>query len=304
MDEAKTLSAQFLAHIPEAVSVDGGDGGEVDLATIDGRLADILEELELAWPRLCPIDATGFIPFVAAKLSPEHAWEDGLNQLKMADLYLVHACLKGQGAALAIFSTGYLPEVELTVKRMASAAHLADEVKQKMQNTLLIAEDDRPAKLSRFGGRGDLRSWLRVSATRTALDFLRRDKRKADVEDDRLVEHLAAVEGDQELQYLKRLYRAEFKAAFQIALSELEIRERNVLRQQLLDGVTIEQAAKMQQVNRSTVVRWNSKIREKLLSSTRRVLLGRLKIDHHEFESIMRLIRSQFDVSICRHLDE
>jgi hypothetical protein len=34
------------------------------------------------------------------------------------------------------------------------------------------------------------------------------------------------------------------------------------------------------------------------------VLLGRLKIDHHEFESIMRLIRSQFDVSICRHLDE
>jgi hypothetical protein len=50
------------------------------------------------------------------------------------------------------------------------------------------------------------------------------------------------------------------------------------------------------------VARWNAKLRERLLTHTRRALLQRLNTSRSEFESIMRLIGSQLDVSIRRHL--
>jgi hypothetical protein len=45
-----------------------------------------------------------------------------------------------------------------------------------------------------------------------------------------------------------------------------------------------------------------AKIRAKLLRETRARLLDRLRVGRSGFDSIMRLIESQLDVSICRLL--
>ncbi len=52
------------------------------------------------------------------------------------------------------------------------------------------------------------------------------------------------------------------------------------------------------------MARWNAALREKLLTFTRKNLHDRLNTNRNDFESIMRLIQSRFDVSIRRHLEE
>jgi len=136
---------------------------------------------------------------------------------------------------------------------------------------------------------------------RAALDLIRREKTTTELNDETLADVVSPSE-DQELQYIKQLYRTEFKSAFAEALSQLTTRERNVLRHQMLDGLTLDQIASIYNVHRATVARWNAALREKLLTFTRKNLHDRLRTDRSEFESIMRLIQSHFDVSIRRHL--
>ena len=135
---------------------------------------------------------------------------------------------------------------------------------------------------------------------RKAQDVLRRHRKQSELDDHALVD-LAVRDRDQELEYMKGMYRDEFKAAFWQALSELSLRERNILRHQLLDGLNADQIGALYKVHRITVVRWNKKIREDLLARTRKALMARLSLDKSEFESITRLIRSQLDVSIRRY---
>jgi|GEM_PF-4314550 len=61
--------------------------------------------------------------------------------------------------------------------------------------------------------------------------------------DDRLVAHGGRDEAglDPEIAYLKQRYRDEFREAFVAALGALDERQRNVLRQHHLDGMTIDQ---------------------------------------------------------------
>jgi RNA polymerase sigma-70 factor (ECF subfamily) len=59
----------------------------------------------------------------------------------------------------------------------------------------------------------------------------------------------------------------------------------------------------MYRVHRSTAARQVARTRDALLAATRRALMARLHIGRREFESIMRLISSQLDVSVATFLD-
>jgi RNA polymerase sigma-70 factor (ECF subfamily) len=142
-----------------------------------------------------------------------------------------------------------------------------------------------------------------VTAVREAIDLLRKLKREQPLDDSALVE-LTSPDEDQELHYLKRLYREEFKAAFQQALAALSARERTILRYNLLDNLNIDQIGAIYNVHRATVARWIAKARETLLSETREILMQKLRVNEGEFESIMRLIQSHFDVSIHHFLSK
>jgi RNA polymerase sigma-70 factor (ECF subfamily) len=58
----------------------------------------------------------------------------------------------------------------------------------------------------------------------------------------------------------------------------------------------------MHGVHRATSARWLKRVREQLYQETRRGLMARLRLTPSEFESALRLVRSQLDVSIVRHL--
>ena len=135
---------------------------------------------------------------------------------------------------------------------------------------------------------------------RAALKLLRKENRETPT-DDALLE-ARAQEDDPELAYMKAAYRASFKVAFQEALESLLPRERTLLKQQIVDGLGIDELGALYQVHRATAARWVQSAREKLLVRTRRTFMMNARISSDECESIMRLVRSQLDMSLQRRL--
>ncbi len=224
-----------------------------------------------------------------------------LAKLHTDDLWLVAAITGGDAAALAAFEAEAIDPIGRVLSHMQPSAVLVDEVKQLVRTKLLLREGEKPAKIAEYSGRGELRSWVGVIATREALSSLRKDAKTSTPVDDALLAVPSPLTGP-ELGFLKERYRDEFRVAFTEALVELTPRDRNALRHHYVHSLTIDQIATMYGIHRSNAARRIAKARDELLSGTRRRLVLGLKVDRVEFESIMRLIESRIDVSIQRML--
>jgi RNA polymerase sigma-70 factor (ECF subfamily) len=244
------------------------------------------EPLAIAWAK-----AIGSAPDAAAALSRLHT----------DDLWLVAAVLAGDAPAIAVLDAEAIEPIGRVLSHMQPSGELVDEVKQLVRTKLLLPDGDRPPRVAEFSGRGELRSWVGVIATREALSLLRKNAKTSTPVDDVLLAMPSPLTGP-ELGFLKERYRDEFRTAFTAALGELAARERNALRHHYVHGLTIDQIATMYGVHRSNAARRIAKARDELLSGTRRRLVLGLNVDRVEFESIMRLIESRIDVSIQRML--
>ena len=75
-----------------------------------------------------------------------------------------------------------------------------------------------------------------------------------------------------------------------------------LLRYQLIDGLTIDEIGALSRVHRATAARWLATIRDGLVERTRELLGEALGVDSVEAASIVRMVQSQLDVSVIRHL--
>lgn len=265
------------------------------------RLLDLrLSEAETRWPRL-RVDDERFAASIARHVPDDADVPAALARLHAVDLLLADACLAGDGIALAAFDTEAIDPIDRVVAHMRLSSATVDEVKQLVRTKLLVPDGERGPRLAEYSGRGDLRSWVAVVATREALSLLRRDAKTPTPAEDVLVAAASPLTGP-ELGFLKEHYRDEFRSAFGDALGELAPRDRNVLRHHYVHGLTIDEIGTMYGIHRSNAARRIQKAREQLLTGTRRRLVLGLKVDRREFESIMRLIESRIDVSIQRML--
>ena len=275
------------------------------IADLDRRLWSLVAEGRAAWPDL-PLDAKVLVEFVARHLTADLA-EAALDGLRPADLYLACACAQGSTAAIAAFDRDYMREVEIALARMRIAAPRVADVKQLVRQRLFVGGGTAGAptsagKISEYGGRGDLRRWVRSVAVRTCLNDLRKGKREVLVDDDHLIAQHAISQDDPEIEYMKRTYSNEFKAAFSEALTQLGPREQTLLRYHHVDGLNIDEIGAIYRVHRVTAFRWIEKAKEQLVKVTLDTLRTRLKLPADELDSVLRLIRSQIHLSIVRHL--
>ena len=104
------------------------------------------------------------------------------------------------------------------------------------------------------------------------------------------------------MQYLRVLYRSEFKAAFVAAIAELTPRARTLLRYHLIDRLSIDKIAAIYDVHRATAARQLAKAKETVIRATQRCLQQRLKLDSDELTSVLRLVEGNVDVSVGRLL--
>jgi RNA polymerase sigma-70 factor (ECF subfamily) len=251
---------------------------------------ELYQTARAAWPKV-ELDAPRFIAWARERA-------DDADGVHAADLYLACACAQGEPRALAEFEKRYLSEVPSYLARMDVSRATVDEVQQRLREKLLIGT---PPRIADYSGRGPLGGWMRVVAIRTALDLARAEKPHAPLDEDGPLA-LASPAPDPELDYIKTRYRKEFKTAFQAALSQLEKRERNVLKLHFIDGLGIDEIGAFYRVHRATVARWLARVRQILLEQTRKALAEKLRLGESELESLMALVQSQLEVSIKRYL--
>jgi RNA polymerase sigma-70 factor (ECF subfamily) len=272
---------------------------------LDRRLWTLVGEGRTAWPDL-HVDAVDVVEFIARQVTPDLA-DAALDGLRPADLYLACGCAKGLTQAIAAFDRDYMREVDIALARMRIQAPRVADVKQLVRQRLFVGggtagTPTSRGKISEYGGRGDLRRWVRSVAVRTCLNELRKGKREVLVDDDQLIAQHAIAADDPEIEYMKRTYSSEFKAAFAEALGKLGAREQTLLRYHHVDGLNIDEIGAIYRVHRVTAFRWLEKAKEILVRGTLDTLRGRLKLPADELDSVLRMIRSQIHLSLVRHL--
>jgi RNA polymerase sigma-70 factor (ECF subfamily) len=274
------------------------------IADLDRRLWAIVAEGRAAWPAFA-VDARDVVEFIARQATAELA-DAALEGLRPADLYLACACARQVPGAIAAFDRDYMREVDVALTRMRIGPPRLHDVKQLVRQRLFVggtaAQPGAPGKISEYGGRGDLRRWVRSVAVRTCLNELRKGRREILVDDEQLIAQHAIAADDPEIEYMKRTYAHEFRAAFGEALAQLGAREQTLLRYHHVDGLNIDEIGAIYRIHRVTAFRWIEKAKELLARSTLEILRGRLQLPASELDSVLRMIRSQIHLSLARHL--
>jgi RNA polymerase sigma-70 factor (ECF subfamily) len=259
-------------------------------------LASLLDDARQVWPGV-QVAGEDFARYLGARVPEGAPLAEGLGRVVVSDLYLACACTRGDSAAAVAFEKAFAAQLHAAVEQARLPGVSAAEIVQSLRDRLLVGDAAQGPRISQYDGRGDLRSWLRVAAVRQALMLVRKQRREIPMREG-LDAHLAS--DDPEIGYLKNLYRAEFAAAFRAAAEALEARDRNLLRYHYLDGLTLEQMAAVNGVHRATVARWLAAARETLVNDTQRRLRERIPGSETEIESLLRLVRSELDLSVRR----
>jgi RNA polymerase sigma-70 factor (ECF subfamily) len=272
---------------------------------LDRRLWTLVAEGRAVWPDFA-LTAKDLVSFVARQLTPDLA-EAALDGLRPADLYLACACAKGITAAINAFDRDFMREVDIALARMRIGPPRLSDVKQLVRQRLFVGGGTTGAptsagKIAEYGGRGDLRRWVRSVAVRTCLNELRKGKREILVDDENMIAQHAIAADDPEIEYMKRTYSNEFKACFAQALGVLGPREQTLLRYHHVDGLNIDEIGAIYRVHRVTAFRWIEKAKDQLVKTTLDNLRNKLKLPANELDSILKLIRSQIHLSLVRHL--
>jgi RNA polymerase sigma-70 factor (ECF subfamily) len=214
------------------------------------------------------------------------------------DLELAAACVAGDTAAIAALDTA-LPElVHPVLARVGVAPGDTDEVLQRVRVALLAPGADGAIGLAGYTGRGALKAYIRAVAAKLALKKREREDRASDPIDDLL----AGGDDSPELQVIKDRCRGEIRAAVAAAIELLGERERTLLRQHYVDGLSVDVLGRLHRVHRATAARWLTSARADLLRAIRRHFQSALGMDRRELDSAIGLVRSGLDLSLSRLL--
>jgi RNA polymerase sigma-70 factor (ECF subfamily) len=259
------------------------------------QLDQIWRAAREAWPGV-DLNVEAFFQHLAAHVADQTPLYPALARMCTTDLYLAAACAAGRVSALIAFERHCLSVVGDTLSKKGFDPFIVREVVQGLREQLLVA-GARPPGIAKYRGDGQLGSWVRVMAVRDAVRLKRSGSRELSLGDDVLLESLVA-QGDLELDHIKKQYREEFCAAFSEALAALPPRDKNILRQNLIDGLSIDQLAVIYRQHRATVARKLQRVRHAVAAGTLAGLTVRLRVSASELDSVLKLIRSQLDVTL------
>lgn len=248
-----------------------------------------------AWPDVRS-DPIGFAAFLGQRVPSDVAPADALRDRAIDELYLAFACLAGDPHAHHHLEEQYVKPLVGLLVHQGIPPEISRDTVQQLRVQLLTGE--RPI-LRAYSGIGALKGWLRVTALRASI---RANRQARSHEGDEVTDALADATADPALQYQRRLYQDQFRGAFAEAVAGLSVRERNLLKQTVLYGATVDDLGALYQVHRATAARWLAAARERLAELTRQQMIAQLGIPPTEYDSILKLIHSQLDVSVQRLL--
>jgi RNA polymerase sigma-70 factor (ECF subfamily) len=249
--------------------------------------------------RTLHVDDDTLAAFVAPRLTGTDL-ETALAAAPAADLALAAACAAQAPGAHAAFDR-ILAEVDVAGAAIHATPDTVLEVKQLLRVQLLVAKDGKPPGIAGYRGKGPLRGWVRITATRELIRHKKKLARDLSL-DDRSLDRLLASGVDPTLAAMKAEYRAEFAAALREAIDDLSAEDRTLLRQQIVDDMSIDAVGAAYGVHRATAARWLNRARAALVAATHNRLAARLDVPVEQIDSVIRLVSSQLDASVIRFL--
>ena len=268
-----------------------------------GAWDTLLTTARAAWPAIT-LDEDKLAVFVGERLSGSEL-AAALAAAPAADLVLAGACVAQEPAAHAAFDA-VLGEVEAAGAAVGASRDQVDEVKQVLRLQLLVAKDGKPPGLSGYRGKGPLRGWVRITATRELIRHKKKAARNVSIDRSggRTLEGMLTSGRDPALEALKAEYRNEFALALREAIEQLGPEDRTLLRQSIVDDLSIDAIGVAYGVHRATAARWLTRARSALVAATHQRLAERLKLPVDQIESVIRLVQSKLDASMIRYLEE
>ena len=295
MDE---LLVAFRANLSEQARV--AFGPDTETATVEALRRHAVDA-RATWSELTVTDRE-----LASELGRRlgnNATVEMLTACRGGDVYLTIAGGAGEPAATRAIMAIVEREVQLGAARTRATPDQATEVRGELHRVLFTSDPHRPAAMREFAGRGDLRGYVRVMATRELVRTVQRGRREEPREEEALFA-LIAPGSDPELSILRARFHGSVDAAMRTALVKLSDRSRALLRYQVVDGWNVDRVGALYGVHRATAARWVAAAREELGTLIRAEVAKQLAIDVDEVDSIVRLVQSRLDVSLERLIGE
>lgn len=262
-------------------------------------IEDQLAAARAVWPDLA-IAPARFAAELARRLGSELSPEL-VESIRADEVYFAIACEDGMPAAIAHLESNYLREVEIAAAKLRATPDQAAEMRGRLRGILFGSEPGRAAAIASFSGRGDLRGYLRVIATRELIRAINRGRKEVPLDVDVMLDRLG-IASDPDIDLMRRRYGDDVAAALRTSLVALDDRGRALLRYYLIDGWNIERIGEVYGVHRATVARWLVTAREAIGDRIRAELATRLALPLDEVSSIVRLVQSRIEVSFERLL--
>lgn len=200
-----------------------------------------------------------------------------------ADVYLCCACANRDPEAQRTFEQETLPVARAAIEKVRRDAEFVEETLQELWQKLLFGTN---ARVAGYSGRGPLRAWVRVAATRVALDRCR-SLRVSATRQTELTDGFAAPGFNPEQFVSKQRYAEAFQSALTEAVAALSPRDRNVLRMHVCGQCSIDEIGRAYNVHRATAARWLERGRSAIYEKLRSGLFRRdVKLTDSEFKSL------------------
>jgi RNA polymerase sigma-70 factor (ECF subfamily) len=249
------------------------------------------------WPSV-KLDDDHLAGFIGARLSGDDL-ATALTAAPAADLAIAGACAAQESSAHAAFDA-VLTEVDAAGAATGATSDQIQEVKQLLRVQLLVPKDGKPAGIAGYRGKGPLRGWVRITATRELIRHLKKRNKEAPLEPS--LDEALGTASDPMLSQLKAEYRTEFATSLKEAIAALSAEDRTLLRQSIVEQLSIDAIGAAFGVHRATAARWLQRARAALVTETRNRLAKRLAMPVDQIDSVIRLVQSRLDASIVRHL--
>jgi RNA polymerase sigma-70 factor, ECF subfamily len=260
-------------------------------------LSEAYAAARAAWPSLA-LDPARFEAALRQRLPeslPPADMPAAIGSLHVTDLYFALACAERDPVALSAFEQRFVPPLRNLLRRMGFADGTVDETLQVARVVLFVEGEHGPPRILEYGGRGQLRGWLRVVVSRLAFKASR-PAREAPAGGSEWLDE--GQVGDIELTFLRKTYGKAFKASFADAMAKLPVKDRVLLKQRFAMQTTVTALARQHRVNASTITRWVQDARERLIAATRDTMMKDLRIGRAEASSILRLVELEIDSSL------
>jgi RNA polymerase sigma-70 factor (ECF subfamily) len=213
------------------------------------------------------------------------------------DLFLACACGLGDPSALQHFRDRYFGVVATAVRSLDASPQYADEIFQRLQESLFVSPPGTDTKIQHYRGQGPLAGFVRTVARRIGM---RVTAAAARFQGEEALAQEFSRASELEATVIKLQCRDAINRALCIALSQLPRRERLILRMNLVEKVSTTRIAAMYKVSQPTVSRWIQRSARAIQETVKVLVCDELDIDARELDSLLQLVRSQIEITISR----